>query len=361
MLYLLQEEGFAQFPWCQRTLRGLWDEVRRKRIPLAQISRISEIPPADRQAGVLLLGASAEWIEGQADLAAAQGVHPILMSNRMQEPQNSSYSAVMMDIGDSMRLAVRYLRRLGCRRLALYGCNPYASSDPWREKVFAALTGREGAVFHNEDSLDSAFERFWPQRESFDGVICASDYAAFSLVRRLRERDPKRLEQLSVIGYGNMLLAQKSDPSITSISDDYEHFGPAAISIYQLAMKEPTMSAVRILLHSRLHIRGTTGFVPFEPDSAPPERQVQNAENPFFADREVQDLAKLETLLQQADEVDLEMLRRLMEGRTYAEIAQLCYLSETALKYRLRKMERVCGACGREALIAFLGGFFDKG
>lgn len=121
------------------------------------------------------------------------------------------------------------------------------------------------------------------------------------------------------------------------------------------------MSAVHILLHSRLHIRGTTGFVPFEPDGAPPERQVQNAENPFFADREVQDLAKLETLLQQADEVDLEMLRRLMEGRTYAEIAQLCYLSETALKYRLRKMERVCGVCGREALIAFLGGFFDKG
>ena len=31
MLYLMQEEGFVQFPWCQRTLRGLWDEVRRKR------------------------------------------------------------------------------------------------------------------------------------------------------------------------------------------------------------------------------------------------------------------------------------------------------------------------------------------
>ncbi len=361
MLYLMQEEGFAQFPWCQRTLRGLWEEVRRKRLSLTVIERIDQIPAQDRQAGVLLLGASGEWIEGQADRAAAHSAHPILMSNRLQEPQRGSYSAVMMDIGDSMRLAVRYLQKLGCRRLALYGCNPYASSDPWREKVFLSLMGQDAAVFHNENSLRSAFDQFWPRRESFDGVICASDYAAFSLVRRLRERDPGLLGQLAIIGYGNMRLAQQSDPSITSISDDYEHFGKAALSIYQLVTKEPTMSAVRILLHSRLHIRKTTGFVPFDPESAPPDGEPQAGENPFFADREVQDLAKVETLLHQMDEVDLELLRRLMEGRTYAEIARLCYLSETALKYRLRKMERVCGVCGREALIAFLGIFFDKG
>ncbi len=361
MLYLMQEEGFVQFPWCQRTLRGLWDEVRRKRISLTVIDRIEQIPQEDRQAGVLLLGASGEWIERQADRAMAQGAHPILLTNRMQEPQHGSYSAVMMDIGDSMRLAVRYLQKLGCRHLALYGCNPYASSDPWREKVFLALTGQDGAVFHNRNSLRSAFDQFWPRRESFDGVICASDYAAFSLVRHLREQDPRRLEQLAIIGYGNMLLAQRSDPSITSISDDYEHFGKAALSIYQLVAKEPTMSAVRILLHSRLHVRKTTGFVPFDPGSAETEQEIPPAaENPFFADREVQDLARVETLLQQMDEVDLELLRRLMEGRTNAEIAQLCYLSETALKYRLRKMEKVCGVCGREALAAFLDGFFEK-
>ena len=221
--------------------------------------------------------------------------------------------------------------------------------------------GQDAAVFHNEDSLRSAFDQFWPRREELDGVICASDYAAFSLVRRLRERDPRLLERLAVIGYGNMLLAQQSDPSITSISDDYEHFGKAALSIYQLVTKEPTMSSVRILLHSRLHVRRTTGFVPCDPASSPPQEDPRSAENPFFADREVQDLARVETLLQQMDEVDLELLRRLMEGRTYAEIAQLCYLSETALKYRLRKTERVCGVCGREALLAFLGIFFDKG
>ena len=184
---------------------------------------------------------------------------------------------------------------------------------------------------------------------------------AGTLVRHLREQDPRRLGQLAIIGYGNMLLAQRSDPSITSISDDYEHFGKAALSIYQLVAKEPTMSAVRILLHSRLHVRKTTGFVPFDPGSAEMEREIPPAaENPFFADREVQDLARVETLLQQMDEVDLELLRRLMEGRTNAEIAQLCYLSETALKYRLRKMEKVCGVCGREALAAFLEGFFEK-
>ena len=177
MLYLMQEEGFVQFPWCQRTLRGLWDEVRRKRISLTVIDRIEQIPQEDRQAGVLLLGASGEWIERQADRAMAQGAHPILLTNRMQEPQHGSYSAVMMDIGDSMRAGGAVSGRswaAGTWRST--AAIPTASSDPWREKVFLALTGQDGEVFHNRNSLRSAFDQFWPRRESFDGVICASDY-----------------------------------------------------------------------------------------------------------------------------------------------------------------------------------------
>ena len=121
--------------------RGSGTRCAEKRISLTVIDRIEQIPQEDCQAGVLLLGASGEWIERQADRAMAQGAHPILLSNRMQEPQHGSYSAVMMDIGDSMRLAVRYLQKLGCRHLALYGCNPYAASDP----AGKGLSGADGA------------------------------------------------------------------------------------------------------------------------------------------------------------------------------------------------------------------------
>ena len=67
--------------------------------------------------------------------------------------------------------------------------------------------------------------------ENYDSVICASDYAAISLVRRLQQDGYPILEKLYLISYGNMALSQLMRPSITSISDGYEEFGRAALSI----------------------------------------------------------------------------------------------------------------------------------
>lgn len=69
-------------------------------------------------------------------------------------------------------------------------------------------------------------------------MICASDYAAVSLVGRLREKNYAIPEKLYVVGYGDMFLSRLFRPSITSISDDYESFGKAALAI--CAMMEKT-------------------------------------------------------------------------------------------------------------------------
>ena len=38
MVYLMVEQQFAKYPWCQRTIRGIFEEVRKLRI-LAESSR----------------------------------------------------------------------------------------------------------------------------------------------------------------------------------------------------------------------------------------------------------------------------------------------------------------------------------
>ena len=89
-------------------------------------------------------------------------------------------------------------------------------------------------------------------------MICASDYAAISLVRRLQQDGYPILEKLYLISYGNMALSQLMRPSITSISDGYEEFGRAALSISSLIEKNPSISTVNIQLHCQLNIRETT-------------------------------------------------------------------------------------------------------
>ena len=351
MVYLMVEKRFAGYPWCQRTLRGIFEEGRKKRIGIREVGSLSETEPG--RSCILLVGASENWINYAARTARSRGLHPIALSNRQNNSSGLSLSSVKMDIHSSMELAVDYLRSLGRERLALFGVNPNATSDPWRAKRFVELTGREEDVFLLESTVEEAFHRFYPLAERYDAVICASDYAAVSLVGRLREAGFAVPEKLYVIGYGDMFLSRLSRPSITSISDDYEYFGRAALAICGLVEKNDTVSVISVKLNSRLHIRETTQNRPYTPASHP-AAEAQPPENNFFSDPEFTTLARLEALFNQCDDTDFSLLQLLTQELSYSAMAQQCFISETAAKYRVKKMQKLCGVNTREELARYI-------
>lgn len=355
MVYLLVEQAFLHYPWCQRTLRGLYEEGRKKRVSIREIRSLDQAAPGWNC--VLLVGASEKWINAMADTARNYGLYPVALSNRQTGAVGQSVSSVMMDIHGSMQLAVNYLHSLGKTRLALYGVNPNASSDPWREKRFRELTGRDDHIYPLQPTMADAFQRFYPVIGEYDGVICASDYAAVSLVRRLKDLNYDIPGKLYIVSYGDMFLSRLSSPSITSISDDYENFGRAALSICSLVERNETVSTIDIHLHSLLHIRQTTENRPYDPcHTASPDPQLPV--NRFFDDPEVANLAKLETLFNQCDETDFSLVQMLLQDASYSNMAQQCFISETAAKYRVKKMKKICGVNTREELVRYLNKLF---
>lgn len=358
MLYLLIEDAFKNYPWCHRALRGLNEEIRRKRVGLREVAGIAEIPEEDSEAGVLLLGASESWISRQVHLAGEAGVHAITLMSRRTTPQDSSLSSVVMDVRDSMRLALNYMKSLGCKRIALYGVNPSSASDPWRADVFRQLIGQDGKIFMNHISFRQLFEDFWKELRQFDGVICANDYAAISLIRHLRNKGYETADRLSIMSYGNLLLSGRFSPSITSISDNYELYGRAALMIYNMVIKEKMISSVNIQLRSYLHIRETTGNRPYVREPEAVQAEPEFPRNMFYEDQEISRMAKLELMLNQCDDTDLATIQCLMQNDTYTAIAEKCFMSETAMKYRIKKMETMCGVSSREELVELLREFF---
>lgn len=355
MVYLLVEEAFTEYPWCQRTLRGIYEEGRKKRTAIQELKTPEE---AEDPCCVLLAGASRGWINQMTCRSRRVGLHPIVLSNQMgDDAQGKLVSKVTMDIHNSMELAVEYLYSLGRTRLALYGVNPTASSDPWRAARFQELTGRPEDIFSLAPTIDDCFRQFQPMMEQFDGVICASDYAAVSLVRRLEDMGYAIPEKLYIVGYGDMHLSRQCKPSITSISDDYENFGRAALAICGIVERNETIASVRVNIRSKLHIRQSTENRPFQPL---PQQWLEEAvpKNLFFADPEISTLARVESLLRQLDETDHALLRLLMADVSYAEMAQSCFISETAAKYRLKKMKTLCGVKTRAELASLLEPFF---
>ena len=358
MLYLLIEKEFADLPWCRRSLRSLYDEVRKKRLSLCEIETIEQIPETDEEAGVLLIGGTETWFRYNVALANNKGHYPISMTNRAQSFSDEPVSSVTMDFGDGVRLAVNYLHSLNRNNLALYGVNPHSSSDPAREAIFTHLTGRCGDVYRLESNMEEMFRSFMDRVDEYDAVVCVNDYAAVSLVRNLRQAGYDPTQKPYVVGFGNMKLTERSNPSITSVTDDYEHFGRAAISIYNLVVREKSISSVNIQLHCRLIIRQTTGNRPYENQLVVKPLEELDETNNFYQDTEVVEMARMESLLHQCDETDHLIIKCLVRNLPYAEIAEKCFISETAAKYRVKKMESICGVTSRSKLIAMLKKYF---
>lgn len=109
MTYTLLEEQFFPYPWCQRLLRGLNEEARKKRIEITQMTNLEEKP--SEFGCVLLIGATSSWVNTMAEKARAVGLHPIVMTNRQPGASPFPFSSVMMDIQGSMQLAVQICMR----------------------------------------------------------------------------------------------------------------------------------------------------------------------------------------------------------------------------------------------------------
>lgn len=356
MLYLMAEELYRDFPWCQRSMKSLRSEAKKKHVQLLEIADMSEIPVSDSEAVVMLLCSSQGWIEHRIAEAAARRVHPVALYNCSRRPEHAC-SAVTMDLNEAMRLAIDYLKSIGCARLALYAVNPEATSDPCRMETFLNCTDAQlSDCYALNGSFSQTFADFQPHLGKYDGVICTNDYAAASLLHNLQCLGAQNWPH--VISFGNMEICTFFKPAITSISDDYEHFGAAALLIYRSILREQYISTIEIALHSRLYIRDSTGNLPFyRPEGAanPPGTE---RENPFFRDPDVDRMRKMELLFNYCDELDLQILHLLGENRSYAAISEALFASETAIKYRVRNMENLCGVNSRAELKALLWGVF---
>lgn len=358
MLYLLIEAEYRRFPWCQKILNGIHDENRKKRINIIEISSLEEIDIYDENPVILLVGATGVWIKEYVAEALTYRIDPIVLSNQPQGMLNLPCSLVSVDIPESMQRAVSYLNAAGKTRLALYGVNPKSTSDPWRANAFRNIVDGEGNIYETNGSLEATFRKFWENIKNYEGVICANDYSAISLIRNLKLVQYDKLEELYILSYNNTHIAKKFKPSITSFSDNYEKFGQAALYIYDMLQKDKYISSVNIMIQAQLHVRLSTDNFIYKPRAKEYIPQTDKVDNRFFQEKEVAKMASIEIMLSQSDETNIAILNGLLNNDTYAKIGEDCFLSETAAKYRVKRMIDTCNVKSRKELIELLKEYF---
>lgn len=353
MVPILVEPAYSNSVWCVSLLEGLIGEFKQKRIPFCRIGSLEEIPHGERY--LYLIGSDAEWVRAALTASNRMGVYPILLCNQSYHTFEADYSAVCSDVMNSTRRLVELLCQRGCRRIALYGVNPKSVSDESRKESYLAAMNSpaaEGDVFYNSGSLENCFEEFYRRIEIYDAVICANDFAAISLVRRLGARDPERLSRLAMAGCADTRLSQLYGTKILSVRVNFAEYGRAAVMLMEDLRKNPYLSHVVMMI--RWDVGAKTQ--PEQPyDTQPPEIQaLPSAQDVFYDDQELTEMMLLEKLLSEMEDLDRRIVRLLLDGAAYERISEECFLTESAIKYRVKKMVRTCHVKGRSELTALL-------
>ncbi|NLI20751.1 MAG: LacI family transcriptional regulator [Clostridiales bacterium] len=165
---------------------------------------------------------------------------PIISIDRVISP---AISAVCSDNFNGGRLAAQLLVKKGCRQIAYFngGVTLKGMSASQRQQGFEQelrAMGREPIIqTHLEDRFISMkyqdiIDSFFATHPGIDGAFCSNDILAAEMIRFACKKGIRVPEDLRVIGYDDIDLAELYLPSITTIRqavEDISHYAVESI------------------------------------------------------------------------------------------------------------------------------------
>lgn len=124
------------------------------------------------------------------------------------------------------RMATEHLLAQGRTRLAFFGnieVPEFAARYAGFQQALAAAGGGQATllpVHLTSEASYSAIENYLAGHASPDGIVAASDVIAMSALRALAGRGKRVPQDVSVIGYDDVLIAMHTNPPLTTVRQD---------------------------------------------------------------------------------------------------------------------------------------------
>ncbi len=348
MINILCEEPYRESVWCKEILTGLTDALKRKRLQYEEIKNIDE---ADSE--LIAVGTNYAWLNNVIYSSNKKGVTPILLSNRVDCLLKGKYHSVSTDISDSMTQLVNTLRSKGKTRIALYGVNRTSVSDISRAESFNNVSGKNSDIFYNNGSLDDCFLSFLPHINDFDAVLCVNGLVAVSFAKRIMRTNPELLDKLCIISCSKIILKTGVAEHIICVDSNFENFGNAAIIIADVVKKNKYISNINISLNWDIDDENFLDKMNAKNENLTMPQHI------FYEDNEATQMLNLNNLLLACTQTDLQILNLLINKTPYHEIAERCFMSESSIKYRIKKYIELSHTKDKAELLNLLNAYYD--
>lgn len=361
-LLVLCDPKYRNNVWCDRKLRGIQDEVSRRREKFDMFTDLSAFEAAASKLGedssVILLFDAISYIQQVAPILCRLRIHPIfsVLVSGIRLP--FQYSCVSPNMDYSSSMIADYLHSCGKTRIAEVGINPNSWSDVSRSDALGRYVNK-ATCFYAKENLEDSYKEFLSVQNQFDAVICTTDHIAISLIEFLKEHEAYNPEQFFV-SYGDTVIARLYGEGITSVTVNYYECGKAAAETHYNRLKYG-WSAVTILLQSNLLIRGSTANTPYTPSPTP--IQAVDLHPPVeYVDFRLPTITvgRLERLLATSDIADLRLLYCMLSDYSYEKTAEFCFMSAETAKYRIRKIREALKVDSKVDAVALIRKYIKK-
>jgi LacI family transcriptional regulator len=182
---------------------------------------------------------------------------------RIDDP-NVSY--VDIDNVASARQATAHLLRLGRRRVATVTGPLYATAAIDRLSGYREALEHYGIDFDPDLVVQGDFteaggragmQRLLEHRP--DAVFAASDRMAAGVLNELRSSGVRIPEDTALVGFDDIPLALQMEPPLTTVRQQIESLGAAAVNLLLDLIDDPSATGRRVILPSELVVRVSCG------------------------------------------------------------------------------------------------------
>lgn len=351
MVCILIDPNYADSVWCKNFLDGLRNELRKNRIPFCEIF---EVVPNSTKA-VFIIASDYEWAKEAICQLNKYDICPILLCNHFENLEGCQCNCVSSDVIGFVKSLLDEINSAGKRSIALYGVNTNSISDIGKvDTLFTWKDNRIGSVkiFNNDGSLQKCYKSFLPFVDDFDAVICTNDFAAVSLVKNLTKDAPDALKSVTILSMARSVISEYYRSYITSVDINYEQYGKAAVFIYKSIEKHQFISNITVNVPWSIDKSG--GFKGVEQAVL----NLPESHDSFYDDAEINEMLKIEKLLSICDSTDKIIIKGLLNKLSYENIGRKCFLTENAIKYRIKRLLTDCGISDKSALLKILKKYF---
>jgi DNA-binding LacI/PurR family transcriptional regulator len=237
--YVMGQPLPLSHPFFLELIAGIGEAARKRdcdftvsHVSAASYDDLVRVTTTSRASGVIFLGQAT--LHASFNALADTGARFVVWGAHFPDQR---YRSIGSDNFGGGRRATAHLLRLGRRRVVFLGGHDPEAMQRHRGYLDAhAELGVPvdpillGQVEFELESAEAAISKMLGRGTAFDAVFAASDLMALGAIRALRGAGKRVPEDVSVVGYDDMLLARLSSPALTTVRQDTFEAGRLLVS-----------------------------------------------------------------------------------------------------------------------------------